>query len=156
MHNLIPSRVVDALYGAVESAFATTAFLFAMPPMDDEEWEGMPAIVAVVYFTTPVNGYVAIRCSQALLPVLTANMLGDETANSVEMQRDALGEITNVVCGNVLPELFPAARFTLRSPVVRESTDPEVALVDPATITLDIDGHRVDATLVVTDPDETE
>lgn len=151
MHpNLIPARVVDALYGAVESAFATTAFLFAAPPLDDTP-STAPAITAVVYFDAPVKGYLAIRCSSALLPMLTANMLGDETANSPAMQWDALGEIANVICGNVLPELIPQVPFTLRAPRVRPAEEPEMALVDPPTITLDVEDYRVDATLTITD-----
>jgi len=53
-------------------------------------------------------------------------MLGDEYACTVEAQHDALGELGNVICGNVLPAVAgAAATFSLQPP----------RLVDPAQAT---------------------
>jgi hypothetical protein len=153
MFELIPSRLADALHGAVEGAFATTAFLFPEPLVhDDGADDGAPAMTAVVEFTAPVHGYVAVRCPCAFLPVLTTNITGDSGSATEEFQRDALGEIANVVCGNVLPILYPSDRFTLHTPVVTPTDGaPEIVTETPesSSLAFDIDGYRVEATCVI-------
>lgn len=60
-----------------------------------------------VEFTGPFGGRMTLGVSYAMLPVLAANMLGlDEgTLPSDDQQDDALKELLNVICGNVLPAL---------------------------------------------------
>lgn len=40
-----------------------------------------------------------------MLPVIAANMLGEEEPVAEELMADALGEIANVICGNALPAI---------------------------------------------------
>jgi CheY-specific phosphatase CheX len=58
---------------------------------------------------------------------LAANMLGTEDDPTDEVVLDALGEVTNVICGNVLPSLSGAnAVFDLSAP------EPALAPLPPA------------------------
>jgi CheY-specific phosphatase CheX len=41
-----------------------------------------------------------------MLTQLAANMLGDEAQSNELMERDSLGEIANVICGNALPAIY--------------------------------------------------
>lgn len=47
-------------------------------------------------------GRLEIRTSADVVPALAANMLGAESAVDAQLQRDAFGELGNVLCGNVV------------------------------------------------------
>ena len=70
-----------------------------------------------VRFEGPFNGRVVVRLSGGLLPLLASNMLGDVDGD-LHMQRDALAEVANVICGNLMPLIGGSERaFVLRSPI---------------------------------------
>jgi CheY-specific phosphatase CheX len=106
-----------SLVKAATSTFESLALLFP-----DEETsigaEYLPLGAATsVRYHGPVTGRVVIGVTDALLPVLTGNMLGADSATDATVQRDALGELANVVTGNLLPLLAGgAAVFTLDAP----------------------------------------
>jgi hypothetical protein len=56
-----------------------------------------------VAFHGPVEGRLVLSISGNVLPSMVANMLGEEGAPGPEVMEDALGELANVICGNVLP-----------------------------------------------------
>jgi hypothetical protein len=69
-----------------------------------------------VRFEGPLTGRVVVRLCGGLLPLLASNMLGDVDGD-YHMQRDALAEVTNVICGNLMPLIGGAeAAFVLRAP----------------------------------------
>jgi CheY-specific phosphatase CheX len=109
------------LVGATQAALERTAFLFAEPgaPVPNETTDAAPPpFVATVAFTGAHDGAFSIEFPARLLPVLATNVLGEEELPSEEMQRDALGELANIICGNVLPALDPNGKYSLGSPVV--------------------------------------
>lgn len=70
-----------------------------------------------VRFEGPFNGRVVVRLSGGLLPLLASNMLGDVDGD-LHMQRDALAEVANVICGNLMPLIGGSERaFVLRAPI---------------------------------------
>jgi len=81
--------------------------------------------------------------------VLTANVLGEEGTPDESMQRDALGELANIVCGNVLPAIDAHGRYSLGPPAVALGTlppaDPDAVRV--ARADLQIEGERVSTAL---------
>lgn len=86
---------------------------------------------ASVDFEGPVSGRLVVRLYGGVLPALAANMLGEWEAPSAEMQRDALGELANVLCGNVLRALHGTrAVFHLQAP-----SFPAVPVPDSASAT---------------------
>jgi hypothetical protein len=72
-----------------------------------------------------------VRVCGGLLPIITSNMLGEEDVSSKNLQYDALGEIANVICGNMLPGIAGSDKvFHVRAPQVAEIPDlPPVAEV---------------------------
>jgi len=88
-----------------EETFASMAFV--LPPEEEEgvEDDGSSQSSASITFSGPFNGSLFLSVSQCMLPILANNILGIEESGSTsnEEQQDALKEILNVICGNLLP-----------------------------------------------------
>ncbi len=90
--------------------------------------------VVRVSFCGPFRGLLLLRLCGGLLPGIVADMLGVAELPSADQQRDAAGELANVICGNVLPHIAGAhAVFHLSAPEVVPSdaplSDPEMPLM---------------------------
>jgi len=83
--------------------------------------EAADRTAASISFAGPFEGTLALSASNELLPAIAANMLGLDFGQvpSQEIQRDALKELLNVTCGNLLP---PAETCCPRSPARRRSS----------------------------------
>ncbi len=99
----------ETLQAVAEETAMSLAFLFtAMDEQDVATHEG-PTILGHVEFEGPVRGALFLRAPTGMLPELAANMLGmDEDRQEVptwDQQLDALRELINVICGNLLPQI---------------------------------------------------
>jgi CheY-specific phosphatase CheX len=84
---------------------------------------------AAVEFQGPISGSLVIDMYGNVIPILAANMLAQEDPPSDFEQRDALKELTNVICGNLLPYLAgKEAVYTIRAPLIREVPDASGAI----------------------------
>jgi CheY-specific phosphatase CheX len=84
---------------------------------------------AMVSFKGPFSGLLYISVSSSLLPILSSNMMGEEE-NAPSLEHDALCEITNIICGNVLPALYGFKPvFHLDAPVLTQA--PHLDTIDP-------------------------
>jgi CheY-specific phosphatase CheX len=97
-------------------------FFFAMPLLSDEQRDASADAAMTVRFRGPMSGQLVVRLCGGVLPMLASNMLGDADG-SPTMQRDALGEVANVICGNLLPIIGGAS-----DEYVLESAQPTVVL----------------------------
>ncbi len=105
-----------SLLRAATSTFEELALLLAAPAPADAPAPDVSA-AATVPFDGPRRGRVAVGVSASLLPSIAANMLGFDATPDAALQRDALGELANVVCGNVVPSLTgDGAAFRLGAP----------------------------------------
>ncbi|MBS3820350.1 MAG: hypothetical protein GVY16_07295 [Planctomycetes bacterium] len=122
----------DTLWTVGEETFESLAFMLPMPEDEDPAADGW-AHVCRVEFTGPFGGTVFVAISPGMLDPLAANMLGiesgDDTPEGVQKE-DAIKELLNVVCGNLLPaiagsqEVFHIASPTLLDePVVPQKID---------------------------------
>ena len=120
----MPESLESVLVGATQAALEKTAFMFAEPGTPEAADIGQvpPPVVATVAFTGSHHGAFAIAFPARLLPVLAVNVLGEEDAPDDETQRDALGELANIICGNVLPALNPEGKYSLGPPAVGGSS----------------------------------
>src|SRR5512136_311977 len=73
------------------------------PELDQGQLAAKPEVAATVRFRGPINGGLTVLLCGQLLSAIAANMLGEESSPSVEQQHDALREVANVICGNMLP-----------------------------------------------------
>ena len=97
------------------------------------EWEDFhPQLEGFIEFTGPVNGRLTLRCGEGVARSLASNLLGTEQ-DDLQTQTsawDALAELLNVVCGNLVTVLFDDQKpFQLSPPQI--NTIPEVQVTDP-------------------------
>jgi CheY-specific phosphatase CheX len=106
------------LYRAAAMTFEQLGFLFLTPEFEEERSSDDIQAAATVEFDGPLSGRLVVTANGELLQPLAANMLGVDEASDTE-QRDALGEISNVVCGNVMPRIAQSVEaFRIQSPDV--------------------------------------
>lgn len=121
-------RVSSALLsGVIVETFEKMAFFFATSQAGSfpAEAEGLETVE--VGFAGAFSGRLQLGLSASLLAELAGNMLGVENgaALSLEEQYDALRELANVVCGNLLPVIGGReAEFAIGSPRRVDRTAP--------------------------------
>lgn len=111
------------------------AFLFTFPAEDVPAMDEQNQEIVRVDFDGPFGGGMELSLPSSALTELAVNMLGAEDGEtlSAAQQRDALKELVNVVCGNVLPVLAGhVAEFSLRPPYLVSGDSP--MWEDPAAI----------------------
>ncbi len=103
------------------------AFVFVLDEAAAAESAAEPEHRVRVAFQGRRDGALEVALSDAALPELAANMLGveDPAELSAGERTDALRELANVICGNLLPRLFgEEAEFALATPVaVRDAAE---------------------------------
>ena len=127
---------------------------FLLPELDLSEEQNQAETSAGVYvdFVGPFNGRVVVKIGSDLMPVLAANMLGQEETPSLSQQRDAQGELANVICGNLLPMIAGSqAVFHIQAPQFFIDQPPDfpgggTALVE---VQIGLDNGRADVQLYV-------
>ena len=119
------ARLESALSQTAAETLEALTFMFIAP--DDMGDEGQTiAHTAIVAFKGPASGRLEVGVSKPMLPALGMNMLGadDILSVSLEQQRDALRELANVICGNLLPALAGEdAVFDLAAPDLRSEEE---------------------------------
>jgi hypothetical protein len=119
------------LYKAATLTFEELGFLLPTPEINEQQLNAQVEAEVSVEFEGPFSGKLLVRISGGLLPIIAANMMGEEEVSSKSLQYDALGEIANVICGNMLPGIAGSDKvFHVGAPVIGESIDlPPVAEV---------------------------
>jgi hypothetical protein len=97
----------ETVYSVAAETLESLALMFLVP--EDEAATPLPLCnrrVAVT-FKGPFDGLLVLAASDGVLLDLAANMLGLESGckPTLEQQEDALKELVNVACGNLLPAI---------------------------------------------------
>jgi CheY-specific phosphatase CheX len=111
------------LADAISNVIEELAMMATQTVNEFEEFT--PTLQGWIDFTGPVNGKLSIRCRESLAQMLASNLLGMEPGDlkSNTVAWDALAELLNVVCGNLVSSLYDSEKiFTL--------TPPQVDLID--------------------------
>lgn len=117
------SSAEKILYRKAALIFEELGFL--LPRAESHEADGAAFLSAVVSFEGPFAGRMLVSISQEVLAALAANMMGDVRRINVSFEKDALREISNVICGNALPAIYGTERvFRLDAPVLLEEGNP--------------------------------
>lgn len=126
--------------------------LFPEIELSEEQAAAPLDVAASVEFRGPMTGRLVLRASSAILPEVANNMLGADDQRPSALQRDALGELANVICGHVLPLIGGSdAVFNLAAPhlhpigtlPMRETDSPA------ATVQVGLEQGRAEATLFI-------
>jgi chemotaxis protein CheX len=114
-------------------------------------------LTACVQIVGRWRGAVLLQCPLSLACTLAEQMLRSGSAPALDDVRDALGELTNVIAGNV-KALFPgSAQLSLPAVAVGSDYDLGVAHAGAAaTVAFTCDGQPLTVTLFEGPPDGTE
>jgi hypothetical protein len=114
------AAISGILTGVVVDTLEKLAFLFATPLEGPAAEDPQQLATVQVRFSGPLGGGMQLSLSRSVLAELTGNMLGaDEgTVLSADDQHDALRELINVICGNLLPLIDSGAEFTIQTPFI--------------------------------------
>jgi CheY-specific phosphatase CheX len=103
----MPAQPHDStVYDVTASTLESLALMFLVP--DDEAPQPRPPCNnrVAVPFTGPFDGTLTVAVSDGVMSELAANMLGIELrAIDASGRLDALKELANVICGNLLPAI---------------------------------------------------
>ena len=97
------STTVQSLSRATTATFEELALLFPEADLFPEQAAAPLDVAVSVEFRGPLAGRLVVRASECILPAIAANMLGADESRQPALQRDALGEVANVICGHVVP-----------------------------------------------------
>jgi CheY-specific phosphatase CheX len=100
----MPNLLETQIYEIAALTFEETAYLEAYPnemPPEAPAEEGR--YMVHVGFNGHDRGGMILSVTEGLLPVISENTLGEDAPPALERQRDAVGEIANIICGNLLP-----------------------------------------------------
>lgn len=145
------NKLQQALFRAAALTFEELGFTLLENTINERRQSAEEQAAVIVEFRGPLNGRLVLRLYGNLLPNLAANMVGKEQPPMPRLQNDALGEIANVICGNMLPEIagFKAV-FQLGAPkiVSRVEAGSVMAHHPPAAaVCLGIEDGRADVFL---------
>ncbi len=111
----------EILTGVVADTLEKLAFLFAVPLEGPASVDTRELSTVRVRFSGPCCGGMQLSLSRPVLAELAGNMLGadDGSALSADEQHDALRELINVICGNLLPLIGGKnAEFNIQTPFI--------------------------------------
>ena len=117
MNAAISGILTDVVVDTLEKL----AFLFAAPLEGPVPEDTRELATVRVRFSGPLCGGMQLSLSRSVLAELAGNMLGadDGSALSADEQNDALRELINVICGNLLPMIGGGtAEFNIQTPFI--------------------------------------
>jgi CheY-specific phosphatase CheX len=145
----------EQLYRVSAETMESLALMFLVPEEDAIIFGVMPDRVARVDFTGPFDGSLTITFSDELMSELAGNMLGTIDVNEIapEQQDDALKELLNVICGNLLPQIAGnEAVFKVCSPRILTDGGEDNAHEEIGDARLFLENGVVEVTFAVADP----
>jgi len=109
-------------------------------------------VAMAVSFSGPLNGWLVLKATSHILPAIAENMLGSDIVDDPSVERDALGELANVICGNLLPLIGGAqAVFVLSAPQAFDNADQTSRYSPSARTCVGIESGRAVAQLLLSD-----
>ncbi len=141
-----------ALSTAAALTFEELGFILPSPDLTTTQRQAPGRAVVSVEFHGPLQGKLWVALYGNILSLLTANMLGEDTIPSEQQQQDALQEICNVICGNMLPKIAGTeAVFQIGTPEYHAFSTSIVEQFTSAssTATIGLDEGRADLCLVL-------
>jgi CheY-specific phosphatase CheX len=146
----LDSNLNLALQRAASGVFEELTFMLPTHDLDEHPQNELFQMASAVEFRGPLSGKLVVAIYGNLIQTLAANMLGDMEYPSESQQRDALKEMTNVICGNLVPYFVGAeAVYRFDAPTILEETrSPEDSQTEPsAQLQIDMDQGRAELKL---------
>lgn len=138
-------EILEGVGSVSISVLEKYAFVFADAVGLDEAGEPVNVLLAKVAFCGAAQGELQVAMPMDLAAEIAANVLGSEPSEvTPALLNDAVGELGNVLCGNLLKALTsPDKIFDLQPPLVTaaNSADWQTLVASPQTLALDCDGQ---------------
>jgi CheY-specific phosphatase CheX len=150
----IKERVEKGLQVSSIRTFEDTCFMYVAPEMEEVQ-KNMPIEAASqVQYRGDFTGRLLIETRGGLLSAIAANMLSNDDT-SAQQKKDALGEVANIICGNVVISLgrsdrgykIESPRFLSKEEMLKEEGQGSVV----AKVTLNFNEGRADIKFFVDD-----
>jgi CheY-specific phosphatase CheX len=118
------------LYKAAVRTFEDLGLLLPNQELSDRQRETQLKAAVGISFEGAMRGWLIVRVCGDVLPELTTSMLGEDREPTESEQQDALGEVANVICGNLLPDLIGRYEICHISGPMSITVDMPVAIRD--------------------------
>lgn len=110
-------QVDNKLFKAAALTFETMGFMFPTLELNEMQQVAQFDTGTFVNFDGPMKGRLSLKIYGDILPFITTEILGEDDAPPRSIQQDALGELINVVCGNLLPNMCDSSEvFKIEPP----------------------------------------
>ena len=114
-------KITEALQQTAIRSLETLCFVFSSPAAHGPHDPATDPLIVEVRFQGTHAGSLVLKVAQNIVATLAGNMTGEGTMTD-EQQRDAVGEIANVICGNFLPDAFGKGHvFEIAAPVIPQT-----------------------------------
>ena len=144
------SDVRRVLLDVSTQVFETSAFMAVYPPEVTNLQTEFPPVAAAISFAGPTTGRLILAVSPEILSPLATSMLGLDISDEVSEtgQTDALLEVLNMMCGNVLTEIYgskPVFDLYPPEPISGEEAQALLETVPPENhLTFTVEDTRAD------------
>jgi len=141
------TRIEKALEEATVKTFEDVFFMYPSPELKDIQKNLKPEAAAAVKYRGNYTGKLLVETRGALLSAIATNILSNDLSDS-RQKDDALGELANIICGNIVPYLGRGGKgYKIESPksLNRKQLLEEKKQGKPvAKLTLNFDQGRAD------------
>ena len=117
-------QIENVLKEATIITLEDLCFIYQVPELKDAQ-ENLPleAAAEVKYRSDDFTGKLLIETRGGLFSAIAINMLSNDNP-SEQQKKDALGEIANIICGNIVPSLGRGGReYKIESPISLKKDD---------------------------------
>jgi CheY-specific phosphatase CheX len=131
-----------ALSQAVLEVFENLCFMLPRPVRDSlpPEQPGVSRVILAVDFSGAGRGALHLTLPDSMIASVASSMLGEDAPPPLAEQYDAVCELANIICGNVLPRIAgDRAVFDLASPRVIATMAVDLGDAFDATARVDMD-----------------
>jgi len=98
------SKIEKVLEEASVSTFEDTCFMYQVPELNDVQKNLTLEAAAEVKYRGDYTGSLLIETRGGLFSAIAANILSIDSPSCLQ-KKDALGEVANIICGNVVTSL---------------------------------------------------
>lgn len=146
------NRQEAELYRAAVLTFEDLCLTLPTESLDDHQRNAVPIAAVALTFKGSLSGKLVVMVSAELLSLLPSNMLAMDGPVAKRDQFDALREVANVVCGNMLPGVTGSDEAFVISPPEAVGIGDALTPTAPkptAEVHIGIDRGRADLLLYI-------
>jgi len=117
------TKVEKELLRSATAAFENACFMYPVPELKEVQRTFTVEAAAEIKYRGSFTGRLVIETSGGLYSAIAVNMLGTGDITG-EQKRDALGEMANIICGNVIPALVGGgSEYSIESPRMLDTSE---------------------------------